>query len=133
MLGVIRHARFAQITKSQDSRKELSYFACVWHVVTNPWKLQRCHAVLVGYCMACPKFSKIPNYQYLSKDMTDFIDFLQEVICILLDIHWSYKNMWFWAGNVRHGLSTNHIARYFKFKRLKNYMRFHVDFLHVVR
>ena len=50
-MGVIRHARFAQITKSQDSRKELSYFACVWHVVTNPWKLQRCHAVLVGYCI----------------------------------------------------------------------------------
>ena len=31
-----------------------------------------------------------------------------------------------WAGNVRHGLSANQV-------NLKNCMRFHVDFFHVVR
>ena len=41
--------------------------------------------------------------------------------------------MRFWAFNVRHGLSSNQIARYFKLKKLKNYTRFHIDFLHVVR
>ena len=51
----------------------------------------------------------------------------------LLDIHWGCKNMRFWAGNVRHELLANEIARYFKLKKLENYMSFHVDFLHVVR
>ena len=41
--------------------------------------------------------------------------------------------MQFWAGNVRHGLSAIQIARYFKPKKLENYMRFQVDFLHAVR
>ena len=41
--------------------------------------------------------------------------------------------MRFWAGNVRHGLSANQTARYFKLKKPENYMKFHIDFLHVVR
>ena len=45
----------------------------------------------------------------------------------------SCKNMRFWAGNVRHGLSANQTARYFKLKKPENYMKFHIDFLHVVR
>ena len=41
--------------------------------------------------------------------------------------------MQFWAGDVRHGFSANQIARYFKLKKLESYMRFHIDFLHIVR
>ena len=41
--------------------------------------------------------------------------------------------MRFWAGNVRHGFSANQIARYLKLKKLENYTKFHIDFLHVVR
>ena len=132
-MGVIRHARHAQVTKSQDLWKELSYFAYLLHVVTNPWELQRCHPVLARYSMICPKFSEITKCQYPWKDLSDFVDFLHVVICILLDIHRTYKNMQFWAGNVRHGLSAIQIARYFKPKKLENYMRFQVDFLHAVR
>ena len=50
------------------------------------WKLQCYHAILGGYSPVCPKFSEI-NFQYLWKGFNDFIDFLQVVICILLDIH----------------------------------------------
>ena len=87
MLGEIRHARHAQVTKSQDLWKELSYFAYLLHVVTNPWELQRCHPVLARYSMICPKFSEITKCQYPWKDLSDFVDFLHVVICILLDIH----------------------------------------------
>ena len=62
-----------------------------------------------------------------------FCWFFRVLICILLDIHWSCKKVQFWAGNVRHGLSANQITRHFKLKKLENYMRFHVDFLDVVR
>ena len=61
--------------------------------------------------------------------MGDFIDFLHVVICILLNIHWSYQNLLFWAGIVRHRLSANQIVRCFKLRKLKNYMRYQVDFL----
>ena len=63
------------------------------------------------------------------KGSCDFVDFLQVVICILLDIHWSYNNMLFWAGIVRHSLSANQIVRCFKLKKLKKDMRYQVDFL----
>ena len=53
--------------------------------------------------------------------------FLHVVICILLDIHWSYKNMLFWAGIVRHRLSFNQIVRCFKRNKLENYTRYQVD------
>ena len=88
-----------------------------------------CHVVLVGYGRACPKFSEARNHQYLSKGLCDFVDFLQVVTCILLDIHWSYKNMPFWAGIVRYSLSANQIVSCFKLKKLKKDMRYQVDFL----
>ena len=84
---------------------------------------------LVGHGPTCPKFPEATNHQYLWKGSCDFVDFLQAVICILLDIHWSYKNMLFWAGIVRHSLSANQIVRCFKLKKLKKDVRYQVDFL----
>ena len=132
MLGLVRHARacprFSKITKQQYLRKGLSYFVYLLHVVTHPWKLQ-CYVVLVGYGPACPKFSEATNHQYLWKGCSDFVDFLQVVICILLDIHWSYKNMLFWVGIVRHSFSAIKIVRCCKLKKLKKDMRYWVYFL----
>ena len=98
------------------------------HLVTRPWKVQCYHVVLDGYGLACRKFSQTTNHQYLWKWLRDFVDFLQAVICILLDIHWSYKSMPFWAGIVRHSLSANQIVRCFKLKKLENYMRYQIHF-----
>ena len=67
--------------------EEWSYFVYLLHVVTRPWKLQCYLVVLVGYGVACPKFSEIANWQYLWEGWNDFVDFLHVVICILLDIH----------------------------------------------
>ena len=58
-----------------------------------------------------------------------FCWFLQVVICILLDTHWSYKNMLFWAGIVKHSLSGNQIVRCFNLKNLEHDMRYKVDLL----
>ena len=55
--------------------------------------------------------------------------FLQILISRLLDIHWSYKNMLFRAGIVRHSLSANQIVRCFKLKKLENDLKYQVDFL----
>ena len=107
----------------------MRYFVCLLHFVTYLWKLQCYHVVLVGHGPVCPKFSETTNHQYLSKGLIDFVEFLQVVICILLDIHWSYKNMLFWAGIVRHSLLAKHIVRCFKLKKLKKNMRYQVDFL----
>ena len=132
LLGLFRHAqacpRFPKI-KQQYLREGLSYFVCLLHVVTHQWKLQCYHVVLVGYAPACPKLSETTNHQYLWKRSSDFVDFLQVVVCLLLDIHCSYKNMLFWAGIVRHSLSANQTVRCFKLKKLKNDMRYQVDFL----
>ena len=103
-------------------------------VLTTPtlllcFKLQCYHVVLVGYCTACPNFSEITNRQYLWKGLSDFVDFLHLVICILLDVHWSYKNMLFWVDIISHRLSVNQIVRCFKLKKLGNYMRYQVIFL----
>ena len=89
-----------------------SYFICLLHVVTYPWKWQCYHVALVGYGPAYPKFSKITNCQYPWKGLSGFVDFFHAVIWILSDIHWSYKNRLFWAGIVRHRLSANQIVRY---------------------
>ena len=99
-----------QNNKATILREWLNYFVYLLHVVTHPWKLQFFHVVLVGYGPACPKFSEATNQQHLWKGCSDFVDFLQVVICILLDIHWSYKNVPFWACIVRHSLSTNQIV-----------------------
>ena len=135
MLSLVRYARacwtFSKITKCQYLWEGLSYFVYFLYGVTHQWtwKLQCYHAILFGYGPKWPKLSEIPNCQYLWKGFSDFVDFLHVVICILLDTHWSYKNMLFWVGNVRHRLSANQIVRCFKLKKLKNYMRYQVDFL----
>ena len=125
MLGLARHARacprFSKISKQQYLWERLSYFVYLLHVVTHSWKLHCYHVDLVGYGPTCPKFPEATNHQYLWKGSCNFVDFLQAVICILLDIHWSYKNMLFWAGIVRHRLSANQIVRYFKLKTWKLY------------
>ena len=74
------------------------------------------HVILIGYGLACPKFSETTDQQYLWIGLSDFVGFLEVVIWILLDIHWSYKNMLFWAGIIRHSLSANQIVRCFKLK-----------------
>ena len=42
-------------------------------------------------------------------------------ICVLgvMDIHWSYQNLLFWAGIIWHRLLANQIVRCFKLKNLK--------------
>ena len=100
------------------------------HEVAHPWNLQCYHIVLIGYGLACPKFSETTNYQYLCKGLSDFSGFfLQILISRLLDIHWSYKNMLFRAGIVRRSLSANQIVRCFKLKKLENDLKYQVDFL----
>ena len=132
MLGLVRHARacprFSKISKQQYLWERLSYFVYLLHAVTHPWKVQCYHVDLVGYRPTCPKFPETTN-QYFWKGSCDFVGFLQAVICILLDIHWSYKNVLFWAGIVRHSLSANQTVRCFKLKKLKKDMRHQVDFL----
>ena len=76
-----------QNNKAPISLGRVELFCYLLHVVTHPWKLQYYHVVLVGYGLACPKFSEIKNRQYLWKGLSDFADFLHVVICILLDIH----------------------------------------------
>ena len=62
-MGLVRHAptcpMFCIITNCQYPEKGLSNFFYLLHAVTHPWKLQCYHVVLVGYGLACPKFSKI--------------------------------------------------------------------------
>ena len=99
MLRLVRHARacprFSKISKQQYLWERLSYFVYLLHVVTHPWKLQCYHVDLLGYGPTCPKFPEATNHQYLWKGSCNFVDFLQAVICILLDIHWSYKICYF--------------------------------------
>ena len=66
---------------------------------------------------------------YLANDLMKWADWLNDT-CILrvVDIHWSYQNLLFWAGIVWHRLSANQIVRCFKLKKLKNYMRYQVNF-----
>ena len=123
MLGLVRHARacprFSKISKQQYLWERLSYFVYLLHFVTHPWKLQY-YVDLVGYGPTCPKFPEATNHQYLWKGSCNFVDFLQAVICILLDIDWTYKNMLFWAGIVRDSLSVNQIVRLSDVLNLKN-------------
>ena len=78
-----------QINNVAISPERVELFSYLLHVVTHSWKLQCDHAILVGYGLACPKFSEITNCQYLWKGLSDFIDFLHVVI------YRSYKNVLF--------------------------------------
>ena len=126
---MVRHARpclrFSRIIKQQYLWKVLSYFVYLLHAVTHPWKLQCYYVVLVGYGLACPKFSETTNHQHPWKELRDFVDFSQVVVWVLLNIHGSYKSMLFWTGIVRHSLSANQIVRCFKLK--KNRTRYEVS------
>ena len=57
-----------------------------------------------------------------------FCSFLRVVICILLDVHWSYKSMLFWFDIVRHRLLVYQNVTCVTLK-LESYMRYQVDFL----
>ena len=76
----------------------------------------------VWYCM--PKVFWNNKSPIFWKGLSDFVDFLQVVICIMLDTHWSYKNMLVWFGIVRHRLSANQIVRCFKVRKLKKDIRY---------
>ena len=132
LLGLFRHALacpvFSKITQCLYPWEGLSYFVYLLHVITHLWKVQRYHAILFGYGPACPKFPEI-NCQYLWKGFSNFVDFLDVIICILLGIHWSCNNILFWVGTVMHRLSASHIVRCFQLKNLKNYMTYQIDFL----
>ena len=67
---------------------------------------------------------------YLTNDLMSWAHWLNN-FCVLtvMDIHWSYQNLLFWAGIVWHRLSANQIVRCFELKKLKNCMRYQVDFL----
>ena len=119
--------KFSKKTELQYLWKGLSYFAYLLHVVSHLCKLQSYYVIIAGYRPACSKFSKATNQQYLWKGSIDFVDILQVVIWILLDIHWSHKNMIFWAGIVRHRLSSNQIDKCFKLKKLTKDMRYQDD------
>ena len=92
--GMPGHVQVLQKDKATISL-ERAYFAYFLHVVSQPCKLQSYYVILVGYRPACSKFSKATNQQYLRKGSLDFVHFLQVVIWILLDIHWSHKNGYF--------------------------------------
>ena len=55
---------------------------------------------------------------YLTNDLMNWADWLSDT-CILrvMDIHWSYQNLLFWAGIVWHRLSANQNVRCFKLKK----------------
>ena len=47
----------------------------------------------------------------------------------VMDIHWNYQNLLaFWTGIFWYRLTANQIVRCFELKKLKNYMRYQVDF-----
>ena len=52
----------SKITNCEYLWERLSYFVYLLYVVTHPGKLHCYHVVLVGYCLACPKFSEITNH-----------------------------------------------------------------------
>ena len=70
------------------------------------------------------------NQVYLTNDLMKWAYQLND-FCVLrvMDIQWSYQNLLFWAGIVWHRLSVSQIVRYFKLKKLKNYIRYQVYFL----
>ena len=77
---------------------------------------------------ACPKFSEVTNHQFLWKGSCDFVDFLQVVICILLDIHWSYKNVLFWAALSGIASQPFRLSDVLNRKKLEHDMRYQVDY-----
>ena len=94
MPGHVQDSPNNKITKQQYLWEGLSYFVYLLHAVTRLQKLWCYNIVLFGYGPACLKFSEATNYQYLQKGSCDFVDFLQVVICILLDIKWKLSMLY---------------------------------------
>ena len=70
------------------------------------------------------------NQPHLTNNSMDSADWLNNYgVLRVMDIHWSYQDLLFWAGIIWHRLSARQIVRYFKLKKLKNYMKYQVDFL----
>ena len=82
----------------------------------------------------CQKYNQYlfinSNYLLKKESCHRFPNFFLKIMkkYIFSCFHWSYQNLLFWAGIVWHRLSANHFVRYFKLKKLKNYMRYQVDF-----
>ena len=114
------------------------------HVVRKSWNLYLNNEIFVGFGQVCPGMpSTLQNnkapislgrvelfclfvaYSYTSLEVT----VLSAFICMLLDIHWSYKNMLFLGGILKHRFSANRIFKCFKLKKLENYKWYQVDFL----
>ena len=73
------------------AKRGVTFFrgGCSFHI-KNTLKSEIFHKkiyFLFGYGLACPKFSEITNRQYLWKGLSDFINFLHVIICILCDVH----------------------------------------------
>ena len=70
------------------------------------------------------------NQVYLTNYLMNWAHWLNN-FCVLrvMNIHWSYQNLLFWASIFWHGLSANQIVIYFKLKKLKNCLRYQVDLL----
>ena len=109
----------------QDSKLPIFFgkFELFCLFVASSWHESESYSVIMlflfGYGPACLKFSEITNRQYLWKGFSDFVDFFHAVMCILLDIHWSYKKMLFWVNTVRYRIPANQIVRCFKLKNSK--------------
>ena len=70
------------------------------------------------------------NQAHLTNDLMNWADWLHNYrVLRVMDIHWSYQDLLFWAGIIWCRLSANQIVRYFKLKKLKSYMKYQVDFL----
>ena len=123
MLGLVSHARacsrFSKITKQQYLW--VVELFCLF-VACNYTSME---ATVLSCRFSWVKFSEATNHEYLWQGSCDFVDFFASSY---LDIHWSYKNMLFWAGIVKHSLSVNQIVRCFKLKKLKKDVRYQVDF-----
>ena len=59
-MDVIRHAQpmFSKIIKCQYLQNVLSNFVYLLHLIIHQWELQRYHAVLVRYGLACQELSE---------------------------------------------------------------------------
>ena len=66
---------------------------------------------------------RLLNKVYLTNDLINWGDWLNNFgVLRVMDIHWSYQDLPFWADIIWYRLSVNQIVRYFKLKKLKNCM-----------
>ena len=95
------------------------------HIIRYPWKLYLNLVILAGFDEACQGMSTV-----LQNNKATISLGRVELFCLFDACSFtSIEAMLFWAGIVRHGLSANQIVKCFKLKKLKNDMRYQVDFL----